>query len=103
MNYRVIQTPLFEKQIRSIIKYIKVSFLEKDALEYWNYLQSQVELLKKFPNMGKKVSTNFFGMEPTNAFISKKNIVFYEVNDTEKTIVLLIITNANQNYLSLMK
>ena len=103
MNYKIIQTPLFEKQLRNIIKYLKVSFSEKDALEYWNYLQSQVELLRKFPNMGKKIFTNFFGIEPTNAIISKKNIVFYEVNDTEKTIVLLLITNADQNYLNLMK
>ena len=103
MIYKINRSHLFEIQLDQILDYIKVSFSSEKSLEYLAYLQSQIESLKEFPNLGKKVSLKTNNIKPTNAFISKKNIVFYRVNEEEKTVVLIAITNANQNYLNLMK
>lgn len=103
MNYRIVRSEIFENQLDQILDYIKVSFSKEQALDYLNYLQKEIDNLGKFPNLGKKVCFKINSSEPTNAFISKKNIVFYRINEEEKTITLIAIATASQNYLSLMK
>lgn len=103
MNYKVVRSHTFENQLDQILDYIKVSFSKEHSLDYLVYLEKQIDNLNEFPNLGKKVCFRLNTFEPTNAFISKKNIVFYRINEEEKTITLIAITTASQNYLSLMK
>lgn len=103
MNYKLIRSDIFEIQLEKILNYIEITFSKSDALDYLEYLTSQLESLKTFPNLGKQISLKYSEIEPTNAFISKKNVVFYEVNETTKEITLLAIVNSDQNYLNLMK
>lgn len=103
MNYKIILTATFRNQLEQIIDYLESSFSSEIALEYLNYLEKQVESLRKFPNLGKKVCLKINSIKPTNAFISKKNIVFYRVDIEAKTITLITIATAYQNYLNLMK
>lgn len=102
MSFSVIQTFAFQKQLEQILDYIETAFSKEYAYDYLTYLEKQVDNLKEFPNLGKKICLKTSTIKPTNAFISKKNIVFYRVNEEEKTIVLIAITNSDQNYLNLM-
>ena len=102
MNYKVIFTAEFEEQLNRILDYIESLFSKEYAEEYFDYLVSQLNNLEIFPNLGRKISPLILDAKPTNAFISRKNIVFYRIDEKEKQIFLITIVSSSENYLNLM-
>ena len=102
MNYKVIFTAEFEKQLDNILDYIERSFSKEYAEEYFDYLISQLDNLSVFPNIGIKIRPLILSTKPTNAFVSRKNIIFYRIDEETKQIFLIALASASENYLNLM-
>lgn len=102
MSYSVIRTGKFNDQLTDIIMYIKDVFSKKEALDYLNYLEEQINNLKKYPYIGAVPRYQAISKQGYRALICKQNIVFYKVNEQEKVITLHIIVPSKRNYINLI-
>ena len=98
MSYSVIRTDKFNDQLTNIIMYIKDAFSKKEALEYLNYLEEQINNLKKYPYVGVVPRYQAISKQGYRALICKQNIVFYKINEQEKVVTLHIIVSSKRNY-----
>ena len=51
MEYSIIRTDKFNDQLTDIIMYINSAFSKNEAISYLNYLEEQINNLKKYPLM----------------------------------------------------
>ena len=102
MSYSIIRTDKFNDQLASIIMYIKDIFSKKEALEYLNYLEEQINNIKKYPYVGAVPRYQAISKQGYRALICKQNIVFYKVNEQEKLVTLHIIVSSKRNYINLI-
>ena len=100
MKYQVIKTPIFQKQLEKIILYLIENFSYKTAMKYRHFLETQLHNLEILPRRGKPI--NLVGLLDCLYLVSKKNIIFYQINEEHKEVHLLYITSANENYLNLL-
>ena len=98
MSYPVIRTDKFNDQLANIIMYIKDAFSKKEALEYLNYLEEQINNFKKYPYVGVVPRYQAISKQGYRALICKQNIVFYKINEQEKVVTLHIIVSSKRNY-----
>ena len=99
MKYRVVQTAIFQKQLKNLLINLSQKYSKKVALEYALFLRQQLKTLEEFPNMWPLDTVKEF--EEYHLLISKKNIVFYRVDEESKVVICEIIASSNQNYLNL--
>ena len=102
MKYEVILTDNFILKLDNILEYLKVTFSEQVADNYFEYLFDQLRNLEVFPNIGKTIEPSVFHLDPNKAFISKQNIVFYRIDEESRKIFLITIVSSNENYLNLI-
>ena len=98
MEYSIIRTDKFNDQLTDIIMYISSAFSKKEALEYLNYLEEQINNLKKYPYVGVVPRYQAISKQGYRALICKQNIVFYKINEQEKVVTLHIIVSSKRNY-----
>lgn len=99
MKYSVIRTDKFNDELTEIILYIKVTFSKKEAIEYLEFLEIQINNLIEFPYIGVIPRYQPIGKQGYRALICKQNIIFYKLNEERKEIVLHIIVPSKKNYL----
>ncbi len=102
MSYKIVRTDKFNDQLTDIIMYIRDTFSAKEALDYLNYLEKEINNLKDFPYIGVIPRYQAISKQGYRAIICKQNIVFYKVNENAKEIVLNIIVSSKRNYLNLV-
>lgn len=102
MSYKIVRTDKFNDQLTDIIMYIRDTFSAKEALDYLNYLEKEINNLKDFPYIGVIPRYQAISKQGYRAIICKQNIVFYKVNENTKEIVLNIIVSSKRNYLNLV-
>lgn len=102
MNYSIIRTDKFNDQLTDIIMYINSAFSKKEAIEYLNYLEEQINNLKEFPLIGVVPRYQPISKQGYRALICKQNIIFYKVNEDKKEITLHIIVPSKRNYINLI-
>ena len=101
MKYKISKTDTYETELINIISYLVTNFSSVVAKEYLNYLDDQIRNLETFPYIGKEILL-IEGYQ-CRSLISKKNIVLYYVDEENKTVHLLYIVSANENYLNLLR
>ena len=102
MSYKIVRTDKLNDQLTDIIMYIRDTFSAKEALDYLNYLEKEINNLKDFPYIGVIPRYQAISKQGYRAIICKQNIVFYKVNENTKEIVLNIIVSSKRNYLNLV-
>lgn len=102
MNYSINRTDKFNDQLTDIIMYINDAFSKKEAIEYLNYLEQQINNLKEFPLIGVVPRYQAISKQGYRALVCKKNIIFYRLNEEKKEITLHIIVPSKRNYINLI-
>ena len=102
MSYKIIRTDKFNDQLTDIIMYIRDTFSKKEAIEYINYLETIINNLKDFPNIGVVPRYQSIAKQGYRAIICKQNILFYKVKEDSKEIILSIIVSSKRNYINLV-
>lgn len=99
MKYSVIRTDKFNDQLTDIILYINATFSKKEAIEYLDFLEIQINNLSEFLYIGVVPWYQPIAKQGYRARVCKQNIIFYKVNEEKKEIVLHIIVSSKKNYL----
>ena len=102
MEYSIIRTDKFNDQLTDIIMYISSTFSKKEAIEYLNYLEIQINSLKEYPLIGVVPRYQPISKQGYRALICKQNVVFYKENEDKKEIALHIIVSSKRNYINLI-
>ena len=102
MEYSIIRTDKFNDQLTDIIMYISSTFSKKEAIEYLNNLEKQINNLKEYPLIGVVPRYQPISRQGYRALICKQNVVFYKVNEDKKEIALHIIVSSKRNYINLI-
>ena len=102
MSYSIIRTDKFNDQLTDIVMYINNAFSKKEAIDYLNCLEQQINNLKEFPLFGVIPCYQAISKQGYRAIICKQNIIFYKVNLDKKEITLHIIVSSKRNYINLI-
>lgn len=102
MEYSIIRTDKFNDQLTDIIMYISSTFSKKEAIEYLDYLEKQINNLKEYPLIGVVPRYQPISKQGYRALICKQNIVFYKINEDKKEITLHIVVSSKRNYINLI-
>ena len=102
MEYSIKRTDKFNDQLTDIIMYIASIHSNKDALEYLDYLEKEINNLIQFPYIGTAPRYQPIAKQGYRALICKQNIIFYKVNEEKREIILHIIVSAKRHYLNLI-
>ena len=99
MKYRVVQTAIFQNQLKELLLNLSQEYSKKVALEYDLFLREQIKMLEEFPYLWPLDGVEEF--QNYHLLISKKNIVFYRIDEEKKIVICEIIASSDQNYLNL--
>ena len=102
MEYSIIRTDKFNDQLTDIIMYISSTFSKKEAIEYLDYLEKQINNLKEYSLIGVVPRYQSISKQGYRALICKQNIVFYKINEDKKEITLHIVVSSKRNYINLI-
>lgn len=102
MNFNIIRTDQFNDQLTDIIVYLCDCFSKEEAVEYLDYLENQINLLKEFPKLGVIPRYQPIARQGFRALVCRQNIIFYKINESQNEIILHIIVPARKNYLNLI-
>ena len=99
MKYRVVQTAIFQSLLKDLLINLGQKYSKKIALEYDEFLKKQIKMLEEYPYMWPLDSIDEF--RDYHLLISKKNIIFYRIDEEKKMVICEIIASSDQNYLNL--
>lgn len=99
MKYRVVQTAIFQSLLKDLLRNLGQKYSKKIALEYDEFLKKQIKMLEVYPYMWPLDSIDEF--RDYHLLISKKNIIFYRIDEEKKMVICEIIASSDQNYLNL--
>ena len=102
MSYSIKRTDKFNDQLIDIILSTNESFSKKEAVEYLNYIELQINVLKDYPKIVIVPRYQAIAKQGYRALICKQNIIFYKVSDEKQEIILEIIVSAKRNYMNLI-
>lgn len=102
MKFEVFRTDKFNDQLTDIIMYLKNAFTKKEAVEYLNYLEEQINILREYPEIGVVPRYQAIAKQGYRALICKQNIIFCKINKDKKQIMLHLVVPAKTNYLNLI-
>ena len=99
MKYRVVQTAIFQSLLKDLLINLGQKYSKNIALEYDEFLKKQIKMLEEYPYMWPLDSIDEF--RDYHLLISKKNIIFYRIDEEKKMVICEIIASSDQNYLNL--
>ena len=99
MKYRVVLTAIFQNTLKDLLENLSREYSKRTALDYDLYLKAQLKTLEEFPYLWPLNGVEEF--KDYHLLVSKKNIVFYRVDEQKKIVICEIIASSDQNYLNL--
>ena len=102
MNYKILNTDRFNDNLQDIITYIRDEFSLKEAIEYLNYLEKQINNLMEFPNIGTIPHSLTLSKQGYRVLIGKQNLIIYKIDTINKIITLYTIVSSKQDYNNLL-
>ncbi|MCQ2749530.1 MAG: type II toxin-antitoxin system RelE/ParE family toxin [Clostridia bacterium] len=103
MEYKLIYTDHFYEYLREVMLYIANKYSHEIAEEKINKIGQDINLLKQYPYLGRIPKFREDRRRGYRALVLEKNIVFYSVDEEDKTITLHIITDYRTDYISLFE
>ena len=95
MEYEVIRTDTADAGIRKIILYIAQNFGNEVALEQLDYIEKKILELGNDP---------YIGTDPRYLVLKlKKDLVFYKINEENKTVIVYAVVDGRQDYLNIIR
>lgn len=103
MKYKVIRTDKADEQLRGIIFYIADDSGSVDiALDCLNKIEKSIRRLEDFPMSGSIPRYSILRKQGYRVLIVEKYLVFYKVNETEKTVIIYAVVDGRQEYMNLI-
>ncbi len=103
MGYRVIRTDKADELIHGIILYVAEQFGNEVALEKLDELESAILSLGENPYLGVPPRYAILRRQGYYVLITKKDLVFYKVNEGEKIVTIYAVVDQRQDYLNIVR
>lgn len=103
MDYKIIRTDKADELIHKIILYVAKQFGNDVALEKLNELEAAILSLSKSPYLGIQPRYNILRRQGYLVLITKKDLVFYKVNEEEKIVTIYAVVDQRQEYLNIIR
>ena len=103
MEYQVIRTDKADELIHRIILYVAEQFGNEVALEKLEELETSIISLGDNPYLGIQPRYNILRRQGYLVLITKKDLVFYKVNEQEKIVTIYAVVDQRQDYLSIIR
>lgn len=101
--YKVMRTDKAEDQLRDIIYYIADDSDSIDiALKYLEKIEESINRLKEFPNSGSVPRYSILKKQGYRVVIVEKHLIFYKVNEENKTVIVHAIVDGRREYQNLI-
>ena len=98
MSYNILYLPASTADLNAIFEYIQ-PHNQTAANTLLDTLESRIEELKNFPQMGKPVPDYELNAKGYRLLVAENYYVFYIVHEEEKTVKIYRILSALQDYL----
>lgn len=103
MKYKILRTDKAEEQLRSIIYYIADDSGDVDiALRYLDKIETAINRLQDFPESGSIPRYSILKKQGYRVVIVERHLVFYKINEEEKTVTIYAIVDGRREYLNLI-
>lgn len=103
MEYQVIRTDKADELIHRIILYVAEQFGKDVALEKLEELETSILSLGNNPYLGIQPRYNILRRQGYLVLITKKDLVFYKVNEQEKIVTVYAVIDQRQDYLNIIR
>ena len=101
--YKILRTDKAEDQLRDIIFYIADDSGNIDiALRYLEKIETAINRLQEFPNSGGIPRYSILKKQGYRVAIVEKHLVFYKVNEEDKTVIIYAIVDGRREYKNLI-
>lgn len=101
--YKILRTDKAEDQLRDIIFYIADDSGDVDvALRYLEKIETAINRLQNFPNSGNVPRYSILKKQGYRVLIVEKHLVFYKVNEENKTVIIYAIVDGRREYKNLI-
>ena len=101
--YRIFRTDKAEEQLRDIIFYIAGDSGDADiALNYLDKIEAAINRLQEFPFSGNLPRYAALRKQGYRVLIVEKHLVFYKVNEQDKTVIIYAIVDGRREYKNLI-
>lgn len=103
MKYQILRTEKANEQLRDIIFYIADDSESIDiALKYLNKIEDAIKRLEDFPYSGSIPKYSILRKQSYRVLIVERHLVFYKVNESEKTVIIYAVVDGRQEYKNLL-
>jgi len=103
MKYRVLRTDKAEEQLRDLVFYIAADSGDVDlALAYLDKLETAILQLEYFPESGNRPRYSILKNQGYRVLIVERHLLFYKVNEEEKSVIIYAIVDGRRDYLNLI-
>lgn len=103
MMYKILRTNKAEDQLRNIIFYIADDLGDVNiALRYLDKIESAINHLQEFPKSGSTPRYSILKKQGYRVVIVEKHLVFYKINEEDKTVIIYAIVDGRREYRSLI-
>ena len=97
------RTDKAEDHLRDIIYYIADDSGSVDiALKYLDKIEESINRLKEFPNPGGIPRYSILRKQHYRVVIVEKHLIFYKVNEENKTVIIYAIVDGRREYQNLI-
>lgn len=99
MNYKIEITATARQHYSEIASYLlEQSKSRETAIRFLRELQSDLQRLKRFPQSGALPRDRYLLISGYRYLVTKEYLTFYTVDESEKTVFILAVFNAKQDY-----
>ncbi len=103
MKYKVIRTDKADELIHGIILYVAEQFGNEVAIEKLDELETAILSLGENPYRGVQPRYTILRRQGYYVLITKKDLVFYKVNEREKIVTIYAVVDQRQDYLNIIR
>lgn len=101
--YRILRTDKAEDQLREAIFYIAEDSGDVEvALTYLSKVESAINRLQEFPKSGSEPRYSILKKQGYRVLIVGRHLVFYKINEQEKSVMIYAIVDGRREYLNLI-
>ena len=103
MKYKIIRTDKAEEQLRKVTFYIADDSGNIDiVLRYLDKIETAINRLQEFPESGSIPRYSILKKQGYRVLIVERHLVFYKINETDKTVIIYAIVDGRREYLNLI-
>lgn len=103
MKYKIIRTDTADLCIRQIVLYIAQNFGNDVALKKLDNIENRIMALESDPYIGVDPKYPVLKRQGYKVLILEKDLVFYKINETTKTVIVYAVVDQRQDYLNIIR